>query len=194
MFAIENKPKSRVKHDILNFLDRTCGQPDKHPGKYGCGMIHRNCLVLATSFKDMPRATPLEFFHEGLTIYIFGEPGGKIANIKRNKQVCAAIYEQPLDHSKYQMSLQLFGTAELINLRNNPRLLKAKAKKWNLYSVLETFIKTQTVENKISPRNNNKTMFDKFLATINLIKITPYHIVVREYHPDIRMPKYEWKK
>jgi nitroimidazol reductase NimA-like FMN-containing flavoprotein (pyridoxamine 5'-phosphate oxidase superfamily) len=193
MFGMEKKPKSLIKKNILAFLERTCGQPDINPGKYGCGMIHRNCLVLATSYNNMPRATPLEFFHEGLVLYIFGEPGGKIANIKRNRQVCAAIYEQPLDHSKHQMSLQIFGTAELINMRNNPRLLKAKAHKWNLYGVLKTFMKAQTAENKLTPQNN-KIMADKFLSAINLIKITPNHIIVREYHPDIRMPKYEWKK
>ena len=96
MTAKQNKSKSKIRKDIIAFLGQTCGLKDPKTGKYRCGMIHRNCLVLATSYGDIPRATPLEFFNEGLTLYIFGEGGGKIANIKRNPHVCAAIYQQPL--------------------------------------------------------------------------------------------------
>jgi len=193
MFEIQKRPKAQVKKEILEFLDRTCGLPELNPGRYCCGINHRNCLVLATSNKDLPRATPLEFFHEALTIYIFGEPGGKIANIKRNQNVSAAIYEQPLDHSKPQKSLQLFGTAELISMRNNPRLLKAKSKKWNLYGALHTLMKPAIKGKKISAQEK-KAMADQIMNAINLIKITPYHIILREYHKDFTMPKYEWKK
>jgi len=193
MFTPLKRPKNQVKKEIIEFLDRTCGLADPNPGRFGCGMIHRNCLVLATSYKDTPRATPLEFFHEGLTIYVFGEPGGKIANIKRNQKVSAAIYEQPLVHSKIQKSLQIFGTAELISIRNNPRLLKAKAKKWNLYGVLDTFLKAATKKSSVSDKEK-KAMSEKLLGAINMIKITPYHIILREYHRDCSMPKYEWKK
>ena len=63
------------------------------------------------------------------------------ATIKRNKKVCAAVYEQPLKHSKVQKSVQIFGTVKLINVRNNPRLFKSKARKWNLYGVLASFLK-----------------------------------------------------
>jgi hypothetical protein len=34
----------------------------------------------------------------------------------------------------------------------------------------------------------------KFLSALNLIKITPQHIILKEYHPDFSMHKYEWKK
>ncbi len=193
MAPAQHKSMARIKQEIIRFLDRTCGLPDKKPGKHSCGMIHRNALVLATSFRDVPRATPLEFFHEGLTLYVFGEPGGKIANIKRNSTVSAAIYEQPLDHSKRQQSLQVFGKAELISVRNNPRLMKAKARKWNLFKVLDVFMKAQSTGAALSAREQ-KLFAEKMLSSINLIKITPHHIILREYNPDIRMPKYEWKK
>ena len=103
--------KALVKKKILDVLAASSGRPDPKPGKHGCGMLHRTALVLATSHKDQPRATALEFFNEGLTLYILGVPGGKIANIKRNPRVSAFIYEQPMDHSKTQPSLQIFGTA-----------------------------------------------------------------------------------
>jgi nitroimidazol reductase NimA-like FMN-containing flavoprotein (pyridoxamine 5'-phosphate oxidase superfamily) len=185
------KKKTEIKNDIIDFLNRTAGSADKKHGKHSCGMVHRNALVLATSYKDSPRATPLEFFNEGLTLYIFGEPGGKIANIKRNKKVCAAVYEQPLKHSKVQKSVQIFGKVELINVRNNPRLFKSKARKWNLYGVIDSFLKPYFKDNKVSEKEK-KMMEDKLLKSINMIKITPDKVILREYRPDFLMPKYEW--
>ena len=134
---MQNKdiPREELEKEILEFLNDTCGMVDPNPGPQGCGIIHRTSLVLATSYDDEPRATPLEFFNEGLTIYIFGEPGGKIANIKRNPRVCATIYEQPLDHSKNQRSLQMWGKAELINVRNDKKTFMEKVKKWNMLEV-----------------------------------------------------------
>ncbi|MCX8043460.1 MAG: pyridoxamine 5'-phosphate oxidase family protein, partial [Desulfobacterota bacterium] len=112
MKSQKNKSKAEIKRAIIEFLNATSGQIDPKPGKKSCGIRHRNCLVLATCADNKPRATVLEFFNEGMTLYIFGEPGGKIGNIKRNPIVSAVVYEQPLDHSKFQRSLQLFGTAE----------------------------------------------------------------------------------
>ena len=185
--------KAQIKKQIIEFLNRTSRQTDKNPGRSSCGMVHKNALVFATSYKDAPRATPLEFFNEGLTLCIFGKPGGKITNIKRNQRVCPAVYEQPLKHSLVQKSLQVFGTAELVSIRNNPRLLKAKARKWNLYGVLESFLKPHVKGKKVT-ENERKAMADKLLSSINMIKITPDHIILREYYPDFTMPKYEWKK
>jgi len=189
----DKRTKAQIKKDIINFLDRTSGSADEKPGRYSCGMVHRNSLVLATSYQDAPRATPLEFFNEGLTIYIFGEPGGKIANVKRNKKVCAAVYEQPLKHSKIQKSVQIFGTVELISVRNNPRLFKSKARKWNLYGVIDSFLKPYFKQNRVTEKEK-KMMEDKLLKSMNMIKITPDKVILREYHPDFSMPKFEWKK
>lgn len=193
MFKPQKRPQAQVKKEILEFLGNCCGLVDSKPGRYNCGMKHRTALVLATSYRDVPRATPLEFFNEGLTLYVFGEPGGKIANIKRNSRVAAAIYQQPLDHRKLQKSLQVFGTAELVTLRNNPRLLKAKARKWNLYSVLDSFLSADLAGRNVPPAEY-KALQEKMLGAITLIKITPDHIILREYRQDFSMPKYEWKK
>ncbi len=193
MSAQEKKTKAAIRKDIIDFLDKTSGSKDPRPGKHSCGIRHRNALVLATSYKDTPRATALEFFNEGLTIYIFGEPGGKIANIKRNPRVSAYIYEQPLDHARLQKSLQIFGTAELINIRNNPRLFRTKARKWNLYAAAEK-IMAPVLKVKHVSKKEGAAMISKGMGTLNLIKITPQHIVLKEYHPDFSLKKYEWKK
>ena len=181
-----------VRRKIIDFLNASACQIDSRPGKQSCGLIHKNALVLATSAKDTPRATVLEFFNEGLAIYIFGEPGGKIANIKRNPRVSAVIYEQPLDHSKLQKSLQIFGTAALINVRNNPRLFRSKAKKCNIAYVMKKLLYPMTKGQNLTSEELEK-VYKKGLESLNIIKITPHHIILKEYHPDFSSKKYDWR-
>ena len=185
--------KTQIKREIIQFLDDTCGLPDHKPGRYSCGIVHRNCLVLATSKNDVPRATPLEFFNEGLNIYIIGEPGGKIANLRKNPKVSAAIYEQPLDHSKKQKSLQLFGRAELIPMKNNPRLFKAKARKFHFLSSVDKMIESREKAAPLSEKAK-KALKENILTSLSLIKITPESAVLREYDPDFSSSRYTWKK
>lgn len=187
------KSPARIRKEIIEFLNNTCAQVDPKPGKHSCGMIHRNALVLATSYKDVPRATPLEFFNEGLTLYIFGEPGGKIGNIRRNQNVSAAIYEQPMMHSTIQKSLQIFGTAQLLSAKSNPRLYRAKARKWEMYKVAGTLFGPKLKEQNLTGKAA-EAMVKKITETLSLIKIVPYHIVLREYHPDFSGARFEWKK
>lgn len=187
----EDIPREELEKEILEFLDSTCGMVDPNPGLHGCGTIHRTSLVLATSYEDEPRATPLEFFNEGLTIYIFGEPGGKIANIKRNPKVCAAIYEQPLDHSKTQRSLQIWGKAELITIRNDKNTYMEKVKKWNIPEIAKKLM-SPLIKN-LSPDDQDKEIV-KMIGVLNLIRIEPIRMVLRKYNPDFSSPKYEWKR
>jgi len=193
MAAKQGKSKTMIKKEIIHFLNSTSGQIDPKLGTYSCGIIHRNCLVLATSAKDIPRATVLEFFNEGLTLYIFGEPGGKIANIKRNSHVSAVVYEQPLDHSRLQKSLQIFGKAELINVRNNTKLFRSKIRKWNMETVMKRIMFSMIREKNLSDEDA-ETFFKKGVESLNVIKISPHHIILKEYHTDLSMKKYEWKK
>ena len=139
----------------------------------------------------MPRATPLEFFHEGLTIYIFSEPGGKIANIKRNPNVCAAIYQQPLTHSKTQRSLQIWGEAKLLTIRSDEKMYMEKVEKWNMREVAKRLM-SPLIKN-LDPDGQKKEV-EKMLGALNLIRIEPARMVLRTYNPDFSMPKCEWKK
>jgi len=184
--------KAAVRRKIVDFLNASSCQVNSRPGKQSCGLIHKNALVLAKSAKDTPRATVLEFFNEGLTLFIFGEPGGKIANIKRNPRVSAVIYEQPLNHSKLQKSLQIFGTASLINVRNNPKLFRSKAKKCNIAYVMKKLLSPMTKVQNITGEVLEK-VYKKGLESLNIIKITPNHIILKEYHPDFSSKKYDWR-
>ncbi len=193
MKKTQQPSKAAIKKKILNVLDATSGLPDPKPGKHGCGMLHRTALVLATSYKDMPRATALEFFNEGLTLYILGVPGGKIANIKRNPRVSAFIYEQPMDHRKTQPSLQIFGTADLITVRSNPRLFRAKLKKWNLETVMRSLLSPMVNQQSLEGEAA-EAFISKTIESCSFIKVTPGKIIFKEYLPDFSMRSYDWKK
>jgi nitroimidazol reductase NimA-like FMN-containing flavoprotein (pyridoxamine 5'-phosphate oxidase superfamily) len=193
MTAKKEKSQRAIRKEIVDFLNATSCQIDPKPEKQSCGMLHKNSLVLATSAGNKPRATVLEFFNEGLDLYIWGEPGGKIANIKRNSNVSAVIYEQPLDHSQFQRSLQIFGSAALINVRNNPRLFRAKAKKWKLMDIGKKIMSPMIKEKGLTAVEAEK-LITKGMQSLNLIKISPAHIILKEYHPDFSLKKYEWRK
>jgi len=185
--------KSVIRKKILEVLNSTSGLADKRAGKYRCGMIHRNALVLATSYKDVPRATALEFFNEGLTLYILGGPGGKIANIKRNPRVSAFIYEQPMDHRKLQPSLQIFGTAELMTARSSPQLFRAKLRKWNLDTVMQSLLAPLARQQRLKAEAAGQFV-RKMTEACSFIKIVPDKIILKEYLPDFSMRSYEWHK
>lgn len=48
--------------------------------------------TLVTSKGDIPRGTPLEYFSDGLTLYIAPDPGTKTKNLKVNSNVGISIY------------------------------------------------------------------------------------------------------
>lgn len=190
----QKKPsKAFIRKKILDVLNASAGQADTCSGKYRCGMVHKTALVLATSYNDQPRATALEFFNEGLTLYILGGPGGKIANIRRNPKVSAFIYEQPLDHKKVQPSLQIFGTARLITVRSKPQLFRAKLRKWNLDTVMRNLLSPMVKQQNLKGEDA-EVFISKMTDACSFIKITPDKIILKEYYPDFSMKSYEWIK
>ncbi len=189
----KKKTKAQIRKDIIDFLDATSGQIDPRPGKNSCGVRHRNALVLATCSDNDPRATVLEYFNDGMTIYIYGEPGGKIANIKRNPKVSAVVYEQPLDHGAFQKSVQLFGAAELITAKERPRLFWSKIRRWNMDKVARKLMKPMLAHKNLSEREYER-MLKRAIATLNIIKINPCRVILKEWNPGFSMNRYEWKK
>jgi nitroimidazol reductase NimA-like FMN-containing flavoprotein (pyridoxamine 5'-phosphate oxidase superfamily) len=189
----QKKTKTQIKKDIIEFLSATSGQKDPKPGKHSCGIHHRNALVLATCSGSDPRATVVEFFNDGMTLYVFGEPGGKIKNIKRNKKVSAVVYEQPLDHGTFQKSLQLFGTAELITAQERPRLFWSKVRKWNMDNVAHKLMKHMLGHKELSDKEYER-MLKRAIEMLNIIKITPEHVILKEWVPGFAMNRYDWKK
>ena len=185
------KDKQAIEKEIIDFLDKMSSKKGM-PG-VGCGTQHGSALVLATCRDNIPRATPLDFFNEGLTLYIFGEPGGKIGNIRSNPVVSAAIYQQPMNHTAEQKSLQLWGKATLITRKNNEKEFMDRVEKWGMREVAKALLSPH-IKSGESPREELEESVEKMLDTLHLIKIEPEKMVLRVYQTDFSMPKYTWTK
>jgi nitroimidazol reductase NimA-like FMN-containing flavoprotein (pyridoxamine 5'-phosphate oxidase superfamily) len=95
---------------------------DEMEGTIGRFLKSCNICVLATSGNDVPRATPIEYYAKGTTIYIAGAPTTKVDNIKANPRVSVGIYNMArVDWKDWAdvKGAQITGTAELIR-EDNP--------------------------------------------------------------------------
>ena len=72
-----------------------------------------NVLHLSTCKNNEPRCTPVEYFNNGLTVYMFCEGGGKIGNIKVNPKVSYSIADpyNPAQDFFGASGMQVWGTA-----------------------------------------------------------------------------------
>ncbi len=95
--------------------------------------------TLATCKDNIPRATPLECFADGLTLYITADPGTKVENVKANPMVAIAMCNQihpdwSGDNWKAHKSIQLVGEATLLEQDNTENLRAMKEViKWQAF-------------------------------------------------------------
>ncbi|MBN2108277.1 MAG: pyridoxamine 5'-phosphate oxidase family protein [Deltaproteobacteria bacterium] len=185
-------PAHELEQEIIAFLMARATHSGGAHSSPGCNLRHGKACVLATCHDNVPRATPVDFFCDGsLAIWISAEPGGKIANIMRNPQAAAGIYD-PVDHSIEQKSLQLWGTAELINLKNNPGLFMGKLRQFGLDEAMAGII-DELAERGIVPSGALAETTEKIKKMINLVKITPTKVSLLHMKPDGLPIKKIWK-
>jgi len=181
MGAKKELPVKELEKEISEFLDQMSNKPGGKRTKPGCNIVHGKACALGTCVDDMPRVTPIDFFNEGLIVWIAGEPGGKIANIMRNPNVSVGIYE-PVDHSKEQKSLQIFGTAELINMKNDPGEFNGRFIQFGIdeavAGLLEEYVQTGTITIE-----QKDAMLEKIPKMFNWIKITPQKMILLHLIP-----------
>jgi general stress protein 26 len=88
------------------------------------------CTIATASSDGQPRATPLECFADGMTLYIFADPGTKIANIKVNSKVSISVCNQITpswkgDDWKGHKAAQITGVATILQ-SDDPESIRAK--------------------------------------------------------------------
>lgn len=81
-----------------------------------------NILYLSTSKNDVPRCTPVGYFHIGMTVYVLSEGGGKFANLTSNPRVSYAIASRIEGRSGILevRGLQCWGRASVIAKKTEP--------------------------------------------------------------------------
>jgi len=170
-----------LEEEIITFLNEMSNKPGGTRTKPGCNINHGEGCALGTCVDNEPRVTPIDFFNEGMTVWIAGQPGGKIANIRRNPKVSVGIYV-PVDHSIEQKSLQIWGTAELINIKNNPEEFKKRMESFGVNEaasgVIEEFVQMGAI-----PQDREEKALEMGLKQFNLIKIEPEKMVLLHMRP-----------
>lgn len=73
----------------------------------------QNMCVLATCRGDTPRATPIEYYSKGTTLYMIAEEGTKLRNIEANPQVSIGIFA-PYNGWLSVKGAQITGVAKII--------------------------------------------------------------------------------
>ena len=185
------KSRERLEKEIVRFLNESSSKrgqqtnPEELPDNgLGC--------VLATSRNNVPRATPVDFFNDGLTIWIIGDPGKKILNIRSNNRVSVGIYH-PMDRSKPNRSLQIQGKARLVTYKDNKKVFLPAVKKFGIFRTIENMADNQIEQQLLSPEDR-APWIEKTLSRFNLIRIIPDEITCLFIHPVKGMEKDVWKK
>jgi nitroimidazol reductase NimA-like FMN-containing flavoprotein (pyridoxamine 5'-phosphate oxidase superfamily) len=177
----EEQPVETLESEIVAFLDSMSNKPGGKRTKPGCNIVHGKACALGTCIDNQPRVTPIDFFNEGLTVWIAGEPGGKIANIMRNPNVSLGIYE-PVDHSREQKSLQIFGMAGLINIKNDPDEFHKRFRVFGLDEAMEGLFEEYIASGTL-PAGSKDLLLEKMPKMFNWIKITPLKMVLLHVMP-----------
>jgi len=84
---------------------------------------NHNMCVLCTARDNIPRATPIEYWADGTTVYIFADPGSKRENIKANPKVSVGIHDTFVGSLSVK-GMQITGEATLLT-DDNPEYNKA---------------------------------------------------------------------
>jgi nitroimidazol reductase NimA-like FMN-containing flavoprotein (pyridoxamine 5'-phosphate oxidase superfamily) len=180
-----------LEKEIRKFLDDASSKPGT-TDKPGCPLKHGLACVLCTVHAGMPRATPIDFFVDGMTLWLAGEPGLKIRNIRSNPKVAVGVYH-PVDHSALNRSLQINGTATLIAYAGHEQEFLERLKNMGVYDAA-----AKIMRERLAGQVQAAEMFDeeviKALKRFNLIKIEPEEIIYLRIHPTEGTQKNVWKK
>ncbi len=185
------KSNDAIEQDIRAFLEEAASKPGT-TDKPGCPLKHGMACVLATVHNGIPRATPIDFFLDGMTIWCAGEPGLKIRNIRSNPKVAVGIYH-PMDHSTLNRSLQISGTATLLSYADDPAAFLERLKIMGIYDAASKIVREMYAAQGRAPENFEQEIINH-LRRFNLIKIEPEEITMRRIHPTEGTEKNVWKR
>ncbi len=88
--------------------------------------LQNNCIcTLATCSDNMPRSTIVRYRVEGLTVYVFTEGGGKIKNLRQNRNISLTVCGEYSGIQSVE-SLQAWGTAEIISPKDGERYVEIR--------------------------------------------------------------------
>jgi nitroimidazol reductase NimA-like FMN-containing flavoprotein (pyridoxamine 5'-phosphate oxidase superfamily) len=180
-----------LERELLAFINEASSHPGTVEGP-GCPLKHGLACVLCTVHNGKPRATPIDFFADGMTLWCAGEPGLKIRNIRSSAEVAVGIYHA-MDHSVLNRSLQINATATLIPYDGNEEQFLERIKIMGVYDAASKIMGEMFAAQGVKPENFEEEVI-KGVRRFNLIKIEPYEITYLRIHPTEGTVKNIWKK
>jgi nitroimidazol reductase NimA-like FMN-containing flavoprotein (pyridoxamine 5'-phosphate oxidase superfamily) len=183
--------REELEKEILAFLDDASSKPGS-TDKPGCPLKHGLASVLCTVHDGVPRATPIDFFVDGMTLWLAGEPGLKIRNIRSNSQVAVGIYH-PMDHSTLNRSLQINGTATLLAYAGHEKEFIERLNIMGVYAAAAKVMGERLAAQGAAVENSDEEVV-KALKRFNLIRVEPDEIVYLRIHPTEGTVKNIWKR
>ena len=182
------KSKEEIEKEIMSFLDENSTY--KGDGTQpGCGLKHGLACALGTCRNNLPRVTPVDFFNDGLNIWILGDPGGKIVNIRANPDVAVGIYTR-MDHSVENRSIQLWGKASLITLESDKELFMEMVTESGVVDAIKRALQVGMLD--IASETDFEAKVEKALSRETLIRIEPERIFLFISRPDGTREKLIW--
>jgi len=184
------RSREEIENEIIRFLDEN-GTKKGDGTQPGCGLRHGLACALGTCKNNIPRVTPIDFYNNGLTLWMLGDPGGKLGNIRSNPNVSVGIYTR-MDHSKENRSIQLWGKASLITYREQKELYMEMINKFGLLDAIKQAMQV----GMLSPARDEdvETTLQKVLNRETLIKVEPARIALLIVPPNGKSEKLIWEK
>ncbi|MBM3163124.1 MAG: pyridoxamine 5'-phosphate oxidase family protein [Chlorobi bacterium] len=90
-------------------------------------LASRRLCVLSTCRNNIPRSTPIPFRSKGFTLFMAGEPGQKLGNIKVNPNVSIGLFDPKSEFSENIhdiTGLQIRGRGRLLR-KDDPGFMEA---------------------------------------------------------------------
>ncbi len=179
------RTREEIEKEIIIFLDASSSKK-ADPSDTRFGTKPGIACALGTSKDDIPRVTPIDFYNDGLTLWMTGDPGEKLATIRANPNVSVGIFS-PIDRSKENRSVMLKGKASLVTYREQKDLYMEVITKIGILDMFEKAIRSGVSGKRpdlgIPPGEDFETQLDKLMNIITMIKVEPEIIALRISQP-----------
>lgn len=173
------RTREEVEKEILEFLNEHSSK--KRDLSKPAGANYGIPCALGTCRDNIPRVTLIDFYNVGLTLWMVGDPGEKLAEMRANPIVSIAIYGG-MDRTKGHKSLRLLGKASLVTYAEQEQLYMEMITQFGLLDSFKKLVQSDLIE-KIpffeSVRGEDvETRLNKVLNTETMIKVEPEKIIL----------------
>jgi len=190
------RTKEKIEKEIIKFLDEHSSRR-ADPSQPGSELRFGTPCALGTSRNNIPRVTPIDYYNDGLTLWMLGDPGEKLADIRSNPNVSVSIYTHT-DRSKENRSIRLWGKASLVTYREQKELFMEIITKLGILDFFKKFVHFDLFERipffESVRGEDYEARLDKLLNTETMIKVEPEGIVLSISIPNDIGERLVWEK